>query len=103
MPKDAADALVQGPAAVALEQAGQQPLPGLLRTRQRPAVAGLEPEHEHGPDPIVVPVQAISVGGSTTCRVEMRVLGPAFQRNTVPGWTGPSTLTDLTSGFQDGH
>ena len=21
----------------------------------------------------------------------------------MPGWTGPSALTDLTSGFQDGH
>jgi hypothetical protein len=52
---------------------------------------------------MVVPVQAISLGGSTTCRVEVRELGPAFRRNTVPGWTGPWTLTDLTSGFQDGH
>jgi hypothetical protein len=52
---------------------------------------------------MVVPIQAISWGGSTTCRVEVSELGPAFHRNTVPGWTGPSTLTDLTSGFQDGH
>src|SRR5512132_101273 len=53
--------------------------------------------------PMVVPVQAISLGGPTTCSVEVRELGPAFHPNTVPGWTGPSRLTDLTSGFQDGH
>src|SRR5829696_10245402 len=53
--------------------------------------------------PMVVPVQAISRGGSTTCRVEVSELGPAFHRNTVPGWTGPWSWTDLTSGFQDGH
>jgi hypothetical protein len=51
----------------------------------------------------VVPVQAISRVGSTTSRVEVNELGPAFQRNTVPGWTGSSTLTDLTSGFQAAH
>jgi hypothetical protein len=66
--EDAADALVQGPAAVALEQTGQQALPGLLL-------------QDRG-------------SGSWT---------PAFHRNTVPGWTGPSTLTDLTSGFHAGH
>jgi hypothetical protein len=53
--------------------------------------------------PMVVPVRASSRGGSTTCRVEVRVLGPAFQRKTVPGWTRPWSVTDLTSGFQDGH
>jgi hypothetical protein len=52
---------------------------------------------------MVLPVQAISRGGSTTCSVETSELGPAFHRNTVPGWTGPSTRTDLTSGFQDGR
>jgi hypothetical protein len=57
----------------------------------------------HGLDALVVPVQAISRGGSTIWRVEVSELGPAFHRNAVPGWTGPSTLTDLTSGFQDGH
>jgi hypothetical protein len=53
--------------------------------------------------PIVVSVQAISRGGSTTCRVEVKELGPVFHRKTVPGWTGPWSCTDLTSGFQDGH
>src|SRR5512132_331488 len=53
--------------------------------------------------PMVVPVQAISWGGSTTWRVEVRVLGPDFQRNPVPGWTGPWSSTDLTSAFHDGH
>jgi hypothetical protein len=52
---------------------------------------------------MVAPVQAISRGGSTTWRIEVRELGPAFHRKTVPGWTGPSTRTDLMSGFQDGH
>ena len=52
---------------------------------------------------MVVPVQAISRGASTTWRVEVRELGPAFHRKTVPGWTGPRSVTDLTSGFQEGH
>jgi len=43
------------------------------------------------------------MGRSTTCRVEVRVLGPDFHRNPVPGCTGPCTVTDLMSGFQDGH
>jgi hypothetical protein len=50
---------------------------------------------------MVVPVQAISLGGSSTWRVEVRVLGPDFHRNTVPCWTGPWSVTDLTFGFQD--
>src|SRR5215218_8945044 len=52
---------------------------------------------------MVVPVQAISRGGSTTWRVEVRELDPAFHRKTVPGWTGPWSSIDLMSGFQDGH
>jgi len=48
---------------------------------------------------MVVPVQAISWGGSTTWRVEVRELGPDFHRKTVPGWTGPWSVTDLMSGF----
>src|SRR6266508_3796524 len=35
--------------------------------------------------------------------VEVRELGPDFHRKTVPGWSGPSSVTDLTSGFHDGH
>ena len=57
----------------------------------------------HGLDAMVVPVQAISRGGSSTWRVEVRVLGPDFHRNTVPCRTGPWSVTDLTFGFQDGH
>src|SRR4029453_17098105 len=46
--QDAADGLVQRLAAVPLEQAGDQALPGLLRAREGAAVVGLEPEHVHG-------------------------------------------------------
>ena len=46
--QDAADPLVQGLAAVALEQTGDQAFPGLLRTRHG-AVAGSELEHAARP------------------------------------------------------
>lgn len=52
---------------------------------------------------MVVPVHAISRGGSTTCSVEVRELGPDFHRKTAPGRTAFSSFTDLTSGFQDGQ
>jgi hypothetical protein len=52
--------------------------------------------------PMVVPVQAISEGGSTTCRVEVRVLGPAFHRNTSR-LDRALELDRPDVGFQDGH
>ncbi len=42
-------------------------------------------------------------GGSTSSSVETIVPGPAFQRNSEPGATGPSNDIDLTSGFHCGH
>jgi hypothetical protein len=53
--------------------------------------------------PIVVPVQLISPGASTTCSVETTDPGPDFHRNVVPGCAGPSSFADLTSGFHDGQ
>ena len=38
-----------------------------------------------------------------TCRVETREDGPDFQRNTLPEASGPSMLTDFTSGFHEGQ
>jgi hypothetical protein len=48
-------------------------------------------------DPKVLPVQAISRGGSTRSIVDVIVPGPAFQRNTDPAATGPCIGIDLTS------
>jgi MFS family permease len=53
VPKNTADALVQGLAAVAFEQTGRQPLPGLLRTGQgASSIAGLEPQLGAGRRPL---------------------------------------------------
>jgi hypothetical protein len=53
--------------------------------------------------PIDFPVQPISLGASTTWRVETREAEPDFQRNEDPGASGPSDVIDLTSVFQVGH
>jgi hypothetical protein len=70
--------------------------------RQRSPVAGLEAEHVHGLDAHGGARPGDLVGRVDHLEGGVRVLGPDFQRNTVPGWTGPSTVTDLTSGFQNG-
>src|SRR6185437_1975401 len=53
--------------------------------------------------PNVVPVQAISFGGSTRWIVDLIVPGPAFQRNSDPSAALPSIDTDFTSGFHVGQ
>jgi hypothetical protein len=53
--------------------------------------------------PNVVPVQAMSLGGSTRWIVDVIVPGPAFQRNTDPVARSPSMDIDFTSGFQLGQ
>jgi len=52
--------------------------------------------------PIVVPVQPSSSGRSTLSSLDV-ILDPVFQRNTEPAATGPSSSSDLTSGFQSGQ
>src|SRR3954466_13368377 len=42
-------------------------------------------------------------GGSTRSSVETIVPGPAFQRNSDPGASGPAKDIDLTSGFHWGQ
>jgi hypothetical protein len=99
----AADALVQGLAAVALEQAASNPFQDSSERTSVPSSLGCKRNTWTALMPMVVPVQPSSWGGSTTWRVEVMELGPAFHRNTVPGWTRPWSWTDLTSGFHDGH
>jgi hypothetical protein len=41
--------------------------------------------------------------GSIQSSVETIVPGPAFQRNSVPGASGPGNDIDFTSGFQFGQ
>ena len=42
-------------------------------------------------------------GGSTRSSFEEIAPGPAFQRNFVPGSSGPGNLIHFTSGFQRGQ
>jgi hypothetical protein len=53
--------------------------------------------------PNVRPVHPIARGRSARRMVEVIVPGPAFQRNTVPSATGPSTEISFTSGFHAGQ
>lgn len=101
--EDISDTLVQRSAAVALEHARDQSLPGLLGAGQGATAHGLEPDTWTALILMVVPVHAISRGGSTTSREEVSELGPDFHRNTEPGSSAPSSIADRTSGFHDGH
>jgi hypothetical protein len=81
------------------EQAGER----LLGLHGRPAVARLRCHSCIALIDIVRPRQLIIRGGSTCSSVETIVPGPAFQRNSEPGATGPSNDIDFTSRFHCGH
>jgi hypothetical protein len=59
--------------------------------------AGAQPVDGDGRIPMVLPVQASSVGSSTTWKVEVIVPGPDCQLEVVPGRTGPRRVTPLMS------
>jgi hypothetical protein len=70
---------------------------------ERAVLGGLDAEDMDGSDAIVLPVQAISLRGSTTSRLAMIEPGRDFQRKAVPGRTGLWSLASLTSGFPVDH